>query len=200
MQPLLPRLRALRRPGSYWHLHRYVLDLDADAAAGPPPGVTAGAGPALVPVNQADLDEMRATCPDLTDRKYDQLRERIGAADITAYLIRDADGSWAGYCHLAYRRFVDHYLSHVVRLRRHEVLFVDDQVFPSHRRRGLHVYSIRRRCELARERGMRTGVVVINDRNAASIASYRHVGIRPARRLVLVRPFRVMIQIPRRRR
>ena len=34
---------------------------------------------------------------------------------------------------------------------------------------------------------MRTGLAVINDRNAASLASFRHVGIRPVRRLVLVR-------------
>lgn len=199
MQPLLPRLRALRRPGSYWHLHRYAFDLRQDDVPDPAAGA-AGARAELVEVNQPDLEQMRATCPDLTDRKYDQLRERIGAPDITAYLIRDADGTWAGYCHLAYRRFEDRYLHHVVRLRRHEVLFVDDQVFPSHRRRGLHVLSIRRRCELARERGMRTGLAVINDRNAASLASFRHVGIRPVRRLVLVRPLRLMIQIPLRGR
>ena len=36
-------------------------------------------------------------------------------------------------------------------------------------------------------------------KNTASIASYRHVGIRPVRRLYFVRPFRVMIQLPWRR-
>lgn len=197
MQPLLPRLRSLRRPGSYWHLHRYAIDLAA--APAPAPGRGEGAGPQLVEVNEADLAQVRASCPDLTERKHDQLRERIGARDITAYLIRDADGSWAGYCHLAYGRFEDRYLHHVVRLRSDQVLFVDDQVFPTHRRRGLHVYSILRRCELARERGMRTGLAVINDRNTASRASFRHVGAVPVRRLVLVRPFRLMIQIPLRR-
>lgn len=201
MGDLLPRLRNLRRPGSYWHLHRYAFDLTVDE---PSPGVAGEEdgvpGPQLVEVNLADLEQMRATCPDLTERKFGQLRERIGSPDITAYLIRDADGSWAGYCHLAYHRFDDHYLNHVVRLRPHETLFVDDQVFRSHRRRGLHTFSIRRRRELARQRGMRTGLVVINDKNTASVAAYRHVGIRPVRRLVFVRPFRVMVQVPLRGR
>lgn len=188
---LWPKVRTLRRPGSYWHLKRYALDLrevEPPAAAAP--------GPQLVEVNQADLDQMRASCPGLTERKYDQLRERIGSPDLTAYLIRAADGSWAGYCHLAHRRFDDRYLAHVVRLRPDQTLFVDDQVFPTHRRQGLHTYSILRRAQLAREQGVRTGLVVINDKNTASIASYRHAGIRPVRRLVLVRPFRRMIQIP----
>lgn len=200
MQPLVPRLRNLRRPGSYWHLYRYAFDLSEVVSGGGGSGTGPGQGPELVEVNQVDLDQMRATCPDLTERKYEQLRERIGAPDIAAYLIRDADGTWAGYCHLAYHRFDDRYLNHVVRLRRHQVLFVDDQVFRSHRRRGLHIYSILRRCELARERGRRTGLAVINDKNTASIASFRHVGIRPVRRLVFVRPFRLMVQIPLRAR
>lgn len=200
MSDLLRRLSHLRRPGSYWHLHRYAFDLAAATAAAPGREAAGAPGPQLVEVNLPDLEQMKATCPDLTERKFDQLRERIGAADITAYLIRDADGSWAGYCHLAYRRFDDRYLNHVVRLGRHEALFVDDQVFGSHRRRGLHTFSIQRRRELAHQRGLRTGLVVINDNNAASIAAYRHVGIRPVRRLVYVRPFRLMIQIPLRRR
>lgn len=192
MSPLVPpKVRALRHPGTYWHLHRYAFDLrvQADPQA-------QGEGPRLVEVNAADLEEMRASCPDLTERKYEQLRERIGAPDITAYLIRAADGAWAGYCHLARRRFDDRYLAHVVRLRRHQVLFVDDHVFTPHRRQGLHVFSILRRRELARESGHRTGLVVINDKNTASVAAYRHVGIRPVRRLLFVRPFRLMIQLP----
>lgn len=194
---VLARLRNLRRPGSYWHLHRYAFDLTSPELATTAAAVSPGeGGPALVEVSLPDLEAMREQCPDLTERKFDQLRDRIGARDITAYLIRDADGTWAGYCHLAYRRFDDRYLNHVVRLRRHETLFLDDQVFPTHRRRGLHTFSILRRRELARERGLTRGLVVINDRNAASIASYRHAGIRPVRRLVFVRPFRLMIQLP----
>lgn len=186
---ILGKVRALRRPGSVWRLYRYSFDLTA-------PLPDAAPGPQLVDVNQPDLDEMRANCPDLTDRKYEQLRERIGSSDISAYLIKDADGTWAGYCHLIYRRFEDHYLNHVVRMKAKEVLFVDDQVFRSHRRRGLHTFSVLRRCQLAQDRGARTALVVINDKNTASIATYRHVGIRPARRLFFLRPFRLMIQIP----
>lgn len=197
MRQFVDRVRRLRRPGSIWRLRRYAFDLRVGGASGDD---TPATGPALVEVNQADLDDLRATSPELTDRKYEQLRERIGSPDITAYLIRDADGTWAGYCHLAYRRFEDHYLNHVVRLRRDQVFFVDDQVFTTHRRRGLHTFSVVRRRDLSRERGMRTGLVVIDDRNTASIATYRHVGIRPARRLFFLRPFRLMIQLPRRGR
>lgn len=194
----VPKLRNLRRPGSYWHLHRYAFDL---AAVDPAPRPAGGPPvPELVEVNLRDLDAMRASCPELPERKYLQLKERIGSPEITAYLIRDQDGSWAGYCHLAYHRFEDHYLNHVVRLRGGEVFFVDDAVFASHRRRGLHTFSILRRAELARDRGMRTGLVVINDRNAPSRAAYGHAGTRPVRRLVFVRPFRLMIQIPLRRK
>lgn len=196
MREAVQRVRRLRNPGSVWRLRRYAFDLRERSPSG---AGMAAPGADLVEVNQADLDEMRASCPELTDRKYEQLRERIGAPDITAYLILDADGTWAGYCHLAYRRFDDRYLNHVVRLRRRQALFVDDAVFRTHRRRGLHTFSVQRRRELARERGMRTGLVVINDKNTASIASYRHVGIRPVRRLYFVRPFRVMIQLPWRR-
>lgn len=196
MRETVQRVRRLGRPGSVWRLRRYAFDL---RGAGPADVRTVSTGPALVEVNEEDLDRMRASCPELTERKYDQLRERIGSPDITAYLIRDADGTWAGYCHLAYRRFDDRYLNHVVRLRRRQTLFVDDSVFRSHRRRGLHTFSIQRRRELAAQRGMRTGLVVINDKNTASIASYRHVGIRPVRRLYFVRPFRLMVQLPWRR-
>lgn len=187
------RLRSLRKPGSYWHLDRYVFDLTSATGE---PGASGPGGPELVEVSLPALEDMRERCPELTERKFDQLRERIGAEDITAYLIRDADGSWAGYCHLAYRRFDDRYLNHVVRLRRHETLFLDDQVFRTHRRRGLHTFSVLRRRELARAGGLTRGVVVINRKNTASLASYRHVGIRPVRRLILVRPFRVMVQLP----
>lgn len=196
MRELVQRARRLRHPGSVWRLRRYVFDLGAGSSVG---ADTSAAGPTLVEVNQADLDDLRATSPELTDRKYAQLQDRIGSPGITAYLIRDADGTWAGYCHLAFRRFDDRYLNHVVRLRRRQTLFVDDAVFRSHRKRGLHTFSVQRRRELARGRGMRTGVVVINDKNTASIASYRHVGIRPVRRLYFVRPFRLMIQLPWRR-
>lgn len=191
------RIRSLRRPASYWHLRRYAFDLDGvTAAAVTAPGTGTAPGPQLVEVNPTDLEQMRATCPDLTRQKFDQLRERIDASDITAYLVRDADGSWAGYCHLAFRRFEDHYLNHVVRLGKHQTLFLDDQIFVGHRRRGLHTFSILRRSELARDRGMRGGLVVVSNNNEASLAAYRHVGIRPVRRLVYVRPFRLMIQIP----
>lgn len=189
MEETLAKLGRLRHRGSYWFLHRYAWDLAATPAAD-------GQGAELVEVNGPDLEDMRRSCPDLTERKHAQLQERIGAADITAYLIRARDGRWAGYCHTARRRFDDHYLSHVVRLRPHEVLLLDDQVFPSHRRQGLHTYSVRRRSELARERGATRGLVVINDRNTASVATYTGAGARPVRRLVLVRPFKVMLQFP----
>ncbi|MFX0539303.1 hypothetical protein ACQBAT_09680 [Ornithinimicrobium sp. Y1847] len=194
----LNKVRQLRRKGSYWHLHRYEFDLDSpavqqilDASAR-----GGGPGPALVEVNLPDLDAMRASSKELTERKYEQLKERIGARDITAYLIRTAEGEWAGYCHLAFNRFDDRYLSHVVRLHKDQAFFVDDQVFKPFRRRGLHLHSIGRRCELARKGGLRTGVVVLNDKNTASRAAYSHVGIRPVRKLTLVRPFKVMIQTP----
>lgn len=184
-----PKVRSLRFRTSYWYLHRYAFDLRSGSH-------TDDSGAVLVTANAADLASMRDTSAELTERKYEQIAERIGSPAITTWLIRDADGTWAGYCHVAYQDFHDLYLNHWVRLRRGRVLFLDDHIFTAHRGRGLHTASVIQRCAILREQGFRQGLVVINDTNVASLRTYGHVGIRPVRRLIWVRAYRIMIQIP----
>jgi LmbE family N-acetylglucosaminyl deacetylase/RimJ/RimL family protein N-acetyltransferase len=125
----------------------------------------------------------RYTPAQLSERKLQILRDRVADPDEDCWLVEDADGVAGGFCSVSW---VDHFegaSNSWTRVRPHQVLLMDDMVFKDHRRRGLHGYSIWRRCEIGWERGRTQALVLVRTDNVASRRSYQALGFEYAGRL-----------------
>lgn len=150
-------------------LYTYTFPLDA---VGPEES-----GRELLPVDEDLLAELKATHGrGFRKSKRQQLRGRIGSPTETCYVIREQDGTLVGWCHSVWTSTRNERINHPVPLTDQQVYLYDDYVFPAHRGRGLHSWSIRERARLAAARGRTQGVVTITKGNDPSIASYRKVG------------------------
>jgi hypothetical protein len=141
-----------------------------------------------VPADKPGLRALRKQYPaELKAAKAKILRARLGSSTEQCWIILDAHGTPAGYCHLAYTSTVNTRINHPVTVEEGaQAYFFDDYVFKAHRGKGLHALSLLRRCEIASERGLETGLTTITSKNTASLRSYGRLGLRRSAVLVHV--------------
>ncbi len=174
--------RRFRRQVRIERLTVYALDLDGD---GRPARSTAPGGSQVVEATTELLDAMaRQHQRELTDRKEQILRCRVGSGHRRLFVTRGADGSIVGYSHLVTSDDTNDRIGYRVRLRAGEVYLFDSHVFAPHRRRGHHRHSIAARLSAAATAGATRAITIITDTNEASIRSFGAFGFRPVRRLV----------------
>ena len=160
----------------------------------------AGSSGSLVPADRPGLRDLRTRYPgELKAAKFKILRARLGSPDEACWIILDGAGTPAGYCHLAYASTVNERINHPVVVEAgSEAYFFDDYVFKAHRGKGLHTLSLARRCEIASERGIDTGLTTITRKNTASLRSYGKLGLHRAAVLLHVPALKQTVRLRRR--
>lgn len=159
----------------------------------------AGSPGSLVPADRPGLRDLRKRYPgELKAAKFKILRARLGSPTEQCWIILDGAGTPAGYCHLAYASTVNERINHPVVVGGSQAYFFDDYVFKDHRGKGLHALSLARRCEIAAERGIDTGLTTITRKNTASLRSYGKLGLNRAAVLLHVPALNRTVRLRRR--
>jgi hypothetical protein len=150
----------------------------------------------LVELDVDLLDRMRAEYPrELPQRKHAILHERLASTAEKGWAIL-AEDELCGYCHVAIADVRNERINHRVRLRPGQAYFVDDYTVKQHRGRGLHTFTIARRCQLLTAMGFTEGVVTVTRSNRASRASYAKFGARVRALLVHSPVLRRTVEVP----
>ncbi|MFC6422596.1 hypothetical protein [Ornithinimicrobium tianjinense] len=161
------------------------------------PGPAADPARSLVDATATLLERMRRDYPeDLTQRKYALLVKRLKHPADRTLVILDEAGEPCGYCHLTYGDTENARIGLRVPVSAQQGYFWDDHVFVTHRRRGLHAYSIARRLELLAADGRTEGLTMISRGNTASRASYAAFGAGRTRQHLVLRKVRRTISLP----
>lgn len=137
---------------------------------------------------------------DLDDRKLGILVERLADPADRTLIIRDEDGEPCGYCHITLGDTEDERTNFAIDLLPHQGYLWDDRVFPTHRRRGLHSFSIARRLELIAQEGRTEALTIIARHNRASRRSYAPFGTVRRRVLYYLPPWHRTVSRPAVRR
>lgn len=176
-----------------------VLDLYAFPVGGP--GPSADPARSLEDATAEVLAQMKEAYPkDLDERKYGILVGRLDHPADRTFIIRDEHGEPCGYCHITAEDTADERIRYAVSVGPHQGYLWDDRVFATHRRRGLHAYSIARRLELLAEEGRTEALTIISRPNLGSRASYAAFGAARQRVLVYLPPCRRTVSMPATRR
>lgn len=175
-----------------------VLDLYVVPVNGPrPPSNPAWS---LENATIAVLTQMRdAYAEELDERKYGILVNRLDHPADETLVIRDEQGEPCGYCHITGGETENTRIRYVVAVLPHQCYLWDDHVFRSHRRRGLHTFSIARRLELIAEEGRTEALTIISRTNQRSRASYAAFGAVRLRSLYHLPLVRRTVSVPARR-
>ncbi|MCK0112784.1 hypothetical protein MWU75_11595 [Ornithinimicrobium sp. F0845] len=177
------RAGAVRALGSLRRSARQVcevLDLYAFPVKGPQP--PADPSRLLEDATEPVLRQLRES-GDLDERRFGILVERLANSADRTLIIRDEHGEACGYCHITLGDTTDERTNFAIQVLPHQGYLWDDRIFPGHRRRGLHTFSIARRLELIAEEGRTEALTIIARHNRASRRSYAPFGT--ARRRVL---------------
>ena len=166
--------------------------------AGPRQAGTQGSPFRLEPGTADNLDRLHREHPDeINERKHGILLERAQDPGEDVWVIVDELGQQCGFTCLAW---VDHLMrkeNHVIRVRPHQALLVDDYVLVAQRRRGAQSFSALRRLEIAAERGRTEVILVIDRTNLASQGTFHKLGAIRIGRIVTFRHWKRSIQLER---
>lgn len=166
--------------------------------AGPREPGTAGFPFRLEPGTPDNLDRLHRENPsEINERKHRILLERAQDPGEDVWVIVDDQGQQCGFTGLAW---VDHLMrkeDHVIRVRPHQALLVDDYVLIAQRRRGAQSYSVLRRLEIAAERGRSEVILAIDRTNTASQGTFNKLGATTIGRIVTFRHFKRSVQLER---
>ncbi|MFO7843629.1 MAG: GNAT family N-acetyltransferase [Bacteroidales bacterium] len=167
----------LRKKYLFRVYYEYIMDLDTWSFS-PTPRYS------IIRADKRSLQQMKLQQPaELTDRKYHILVNRLENTSEICFLILDDQEEICGYSHIAFADHLNTRINYMVKLDQYEAYIFDVYVFRDKRKKGFHAFAVSQRLQMAKEKGYKRVLSIVEIDNIPSHKAVTRFGFSPIKTL-----------------
>lgn len=145
-------------------------------------------------MTEKDIDNLKYTLgKEITDYKIEILKKRIDENGVKVFVLKEYSDV-IGYCSLSFIDYKENGINKTIKIDYNQAYFFDDYICKKYRGKGLHYYSIIKRCEYAFKNGKSEGISCIYSWNKSSIINFERANFKKINKFIYIKIIKKLIE------